>query len=94
LRIYAAHIAREGGTDASDKLLKYLPEADPVFDYTTGMGDVDVDAVRELRATQVSKYLFAWWAGDFNTFSITELTIAGKNLDAGRIIKVEELKLT
>ena len=93
LRIYASHIAREGGTDASDKLLQYLPEAAPAFDYTTGMGDVSTDTAMKLSATQVSKYLFAWWAGDFKTFSVTELTVYGNNLESGRIMKVRELKL-
>ena len=91
LRIYASHIAREGGVDYSDKLIQYLPEADPAFDYTTGMGDTSIDTAQKLSATQVSKYLFAWWAGNFNTFSVTEITVYGNNMESGRIMKVAEV---
>ena len=94
LRIYASHIARESGTDASDKLVQYLPEAMPVFDFTTGMADTSIETATKLSATQVSKYLFATWAGDFQSLSVSEITVYGTTMDSGRIMRVTELDVT
>ena len=89
-RIYVAHISIESGVDHSSDLLKYLPDAKAEFDYTTSMTDVDPKKMPK-NVFNVSKYLFAWWAGDLTNLSVTELTVAGLGMDAGKIINVTKI---
>ncbi len=89
-RIYVAHISIEGGVDHSPDLLTHLPDAAAVFDHTTSMKDVDPKKMPK-GVFNVSKYLFAWWAGDMDSMSVTELTVAGSGMDAGKIINVTKI---
>jgi len=90
-RIYAAHISVEDNVDHSDDLKKILPNAIVKIDYKTSMKDVPVKAMKLLDLNNAAKYIFAWWGGNFNEVSLTEIMVLGMDQKSGDIVSVKDV---